>query len=220
MDSRKDRYCPLWIQQWDSIVVFIHRGGGSPQNIEFNVLLYIQAWGECPRPDATLWIFCSVVDHAHSSGGRPQKGFGGTLGFFWCLRSLLGHDCCLSCQCSWACYDASEGMNTLRLMCECPGQEFYTWASYVREDSGRIRSIIPHGRISYGLFPSSGSNPSLLLNPILCGTDILPPNVHQKTSHPSAVWLGAANLASAKHLILLQMPIVWALNPLAFQFLT
>lgn len=185
------------------VAVLSVRGGGSPQNIEFNALLYTQI-----RWNAQVWN--NTVDLLECCGSctflwwrAPERvwGYFGFFGFFWCLRSLVGHDSCCSCQQTWASYGPSEGMNIFRPMCECPGQEFYTWDSCVREDTGKVRGIIPCSRISCGPFPSSGSKPSLLPNP-WCGTEILP---HTKNSPPSSLWLGAANLASAMHLMLLQM---------------
>lgn len=64
------------------VAVLMHQGWERPKNIEFNMLLYIQVWGECPGliqycgSFATLWIMNIPLVEG------PRRGLGIVWMFF------------------------------------------------------------------------------------------------------------------------------------------
>lgn len=178
-------------------------------------------------------VWCNSVDHAQSSGGWPRYESGDTLGVFDGLWSLLRHDTCLLDLHSWSSLVLSEEMNrmnTFSFTCEGvmhspEGREgghchigikkkyptsFLPAFSLIWlkcHQSQFLRDTILQGSISSSK-RRLVCHPSVVNAHCVCTLGIFYADQRfwqfiSKNSSPPPQ-LGAANLASGKHLLLLQ----------------
>lgn len=170
-----------------------------------------------------LWVMlsCPVKDLRNETWG--------ILEIFDDLWHFLRHDSWFSCQCSWASYVPSEGVNTVRSACECPNTfpgaqgevlelsqlcncNFVSFAWQKALSSFHwICFLLASSLICFKtqLVASGGgcSPSSVVFTP-----ELLPP--HSKNSPPPLrfqFW-GGEHLASAKRRLPPAWPIVWVIN--------